>query len=331
MLAFDLELERVINEIIDKKANKIFIQLPEGLKQYGLKISEILEQKTEATIYFSSDPCYGGCDLAIKEAKELGCDLIIHFGHSPFITNSTLPVLYIRTKILLDTDFRRKIEKELPINKKVGIASIIQYLEIIKDIKGMLESRGCSVIIPPKIGKVEFAGQILGCEYSSLRSILNKVDCYLIIGSRFHSLGASLKFKKPVFLLDPYSEKIEDMESLKKSILKQRYAVISKAKNLDKFGILIGMKVGQFNHESALKIKKILESRGKKSILIAINNISPNSLDNFTDINVFVNTACPRVSIDDVTRFNKPIMTEKECMVALGKLSWIDLLEKGFF
>ena len=331
MLAFDLELERVINDIIDRKVKKVFIQLPEGLKQYGLKMSEILEEKTEATIYFSSDPCYGGCDLAIKEAKELGCDLIIHFGHSPFIPNSTLPILYIRAKIILEPDFRKKIEKKLPINKKVGIASTIQYLEIIKDIKGLLESRECSVVIPPKIGKVEFAGQILGCEYSSLKSILNKVDCYLIIGSRFHSLGASLKVKKPVILLDPYSEKIEDMEDFKRNILKQRYALISKAKNLDKFGILIGMKAGQFNHENALKIKKILESHGKKSILIAINNISSNSLDNFTDINVFVNTACSRVSIDDVTRFNQPILTEKECMVALGELNWIDLIEKGFF
>ena len=52
---------------------------------------------------------------------------------------------------------------------------------------------------------------------------------------------------------------------------------------------------------------------------------------NFIDVDVFVNTACPRVSIDDVGRFNKPIITEKECMVALGKLDWMDLIEKGFF
>ncbi len=331
MLSFDLELERVIKEVINKKANKIFIQLPEGLKQYGLKISEILEERTDAIIYLSSDPCYGGCDLAINEAKELGCDLIIHFGHSPFTTDLTLPIIYIRTKIIFDIDFLKKIEKDLPNNKRIGIASTIQYMEIIKNIKEILESRGCSVIIPPKIGKVEFAGQILGCEYSSLISISNKVDYYLIIGSRFHSLGASLNLKKPVFLLDPYSEKIEDMEPLKKSILKQRYALISKSENLDKFGILIGMKIGQFNHENALKIKKILESKGKKSVLIAINDISSNYLDNFTDIDVFVNTACPRVSIDDAKRFNKPVITEKECMVVIGKLNWIDLIEKGFF
>jgi 2-(3-amino-3-carboxypropyl)histidine synthase len=331
MLVFDLELENVINKIINKKARKILIQLPEGLKQYGFKISDMLKEKTEAVIYLSSNPCYGGCDLAIKDAKELGCDLIIHYGHSPFITDLNLPVLYIRARAIVNIDFRKKIENELPHNKKVGIASTIQYLEIIEEIKEILESNGCSVIIPPKIGKIEFTGQILGCEYSSLRSISNKVDYYLIIGSRFHSLGASLKLEKPVFLLDPYLERIENIEPLRKTILKQRYALISKAKSLNKFGILIGTKLGQFNHENALRIRNILESCGKKSVLIVINEITSNSLDNFIDVDVFVNTACPRVSIDDVGRFNKPIITEKECMVALGKLNWMDLIEKGFF
>ncbi len=332
MLTFDLEEERIIDEILSRNARRILIQLPDGLKPYGYRISKTIEEKTGRSIYLSSNPCYGGCDLAVNEAAALKCDLIIHYGHSPFIKNLTFPILYVRAKISVDKiDFLKKIENKFSNTCKIGIASTIQYIELLKNIKKILESSGFKVIIPPKMGKLAFSGQILGCEYSSLKQIKDRVDNYIIIGSKFHSLGASLIIDKPVFFLDPHSDRFENIEPLKKNIIQQRYALILKVKKLEKIGILIGLKIGQLNHDAAIKIKKYLELSGKKTAFITVNEISSDYLNNFSDFDAFVNTACPRVAIDDIGRFNKPIINEKECLVAIGRLGWKDLCENGFF
>ena len=83
-LEYDLELDRIAGEIKKKKAKRVLIQLPDGLKPYATKIAEAIEQKTnnkaEILIYFGT--CFGACDVPVDEAKAAGVDLIVQFGHS---------------------------------------------------------------------------------------------------------------------------------------------------------------------------------------------------------------------------------------------------------
>jgi 2-(3-amino-3-carboxypropyl)histidine synthase len=44
-----------------------------------------------------------------------------------------------------------------------------------------------------------------------------------------------------------------------------------------------------------------------------------------------VNTACPRISLDDASRFNKPVLTTNEASVVVGELSWEELCKEGLF
>ncbi|MCD6592489.1 diphthamide synthesis protein, partial [Candidatus Bathyarchaeota archaeon] len=43
----------------------------------------------------------------------------------------------------------------------------------------------------------------------------------------------------------------------------------------------------------------------------------------------YINTACPRISIDEAAAFRQPVLTLKEAYVMLGEMSWEKLLEKG--
>jgi len=86
-LEYDLELDRVANEIKKQKAKKVLIQLPDGLKLYATqivqeiknKLKEKTQNKTEILIWMNS--CYGACDVPL-EAERIGVDMIIQFGHS---------------------------------------------------------------------------------------------------------------------------------------------------------------------------------------------------------------------------------------------------------
>ena len=61
-----------------------------------------------------------------------------------------------------------------------------------------------------------------------------------------------------------------------------------------------------------------------------MKEFQPDELLNFGNIDVFVDTACPRVAVEDQPRYSKPVLTLKEFFVALGEVSWEDNLKKGF-
>ena len=79
---YDLELERVVEEIRNKNAKFVGLQLPEGLTKEAVKIAEEIESKTGAKTVIFTDTCYGACDTKKKEGKMLELDLIVHFGHT---------------------------------------------------------------------------------------------------------------------------------------------------------------------------------------------------------------------------------------------------------
>ncbi len=77
---YELELEQIVSEIKKQKAKKVLLQLPDGLKPWGLVISDYLEEKANAKISIWLGSCFGACDLPDTDA-----DLIIQFGHAPWL------------------------------------------------------------------------------------------------------------------------------------------------------------------------------------------------------------------------------------------------------
>jgi len=329
MSLFDLEEDSLLSEIEKRKAKKLLIQLPDGLKPLAVAFSHKIEEKTGVVAFISADPCYGGCDLAIDEAKFLGVDLILHVGHTGFV-NSDVPTLYLEAKAFIDTtDITERSKELLQKASRVGIATTIQHVDTLEAIGRVLEASGIKTVIPPKSTRTKYGGQIIGCDYESLKTILNQIDAYLIVGSVFHAIGAALTVNKPVVCADPYSNRVLTMEDLKKKILKQRFAFIDRATRAKEFGIIIGVKPGQFNLALAANLRRKLRERGRNVSLLCLREITPEHLADFTDIEVFISTACPRVAIDDPERFGKPILTARETLVVTGETSWEKLMKEG--
>lgn len=81
---YDLELDRVTAEVKKAKAKRVGLQFPEGLKDRALEVARDVEAKTKATVIVMADPTYGACDIKREQAKKLGIDLLVHFGHTEF-------------------------------------------------------------------------------------------------------------------------------------------------------------------------------------------------------------------------------------------------------
>ncbi len=78
---YDLEIDRVIEKIKEKKAKLVCLQLPDGLKQQATEIASGIEHKTGAKCLIWLGSCFGACDFPLQIEK-LGIDLLIQFGHS---------------------------------------------------------------------------------------------------------------------------------------------------------------------------------------------------------------------------------------------------------
>lgn len=77
---YDLELDRIIENVSEEKAERVLLQLPDGMKPYSLAIKDYLAKKTGAEFFIWLGSCFGACDL--PQASEEDFDLIIQFGHS---------------------------------------------------------------------------------------------------------------------------------------------------------------------------------------------------------------------------------------------------------
>ena len=78
---FNLETNKLIEEIKKQKAKTICLHLPDGLKPKAEEIQKTIEKETNVQVIIWGGSCYGSCDLPL-EVKNLGVDLLVHYGHA---------------------------------------------------------------------------------------------------------------------------------------------------------------------------------------------------------------------------------------------------------
>ena len=331
MLEFDFEEERILHEITKLCAKRVLLQMPEGLKPQAPKLAKIIE-KSGAIAIISADPCYGGCDIAFSEAEGLGVDLIVHFGHSKMLKDAAIPSIYVEARATVSID--EAVEKALTLLKNctsVGLVTSVQHLQTLDQAREILTRAGKTVVIGDT-GQMAYPGQVTGCNYSNAKSIEDKVEAYLFIGGgMFHALGIALSTSKPTIIADPYDNRACQINFEARKIFKQRFACIQEAKNAKKFGVFVGLKPGQKHLDNALQIKALAEKTGKTAFLLTAREITPETLLEFPSIDAYINTACPRVSLEASGKFQKPVLTVNEFKVVCGESSWENILKKGLF
>jgi len=329
MKLFDFEEERVKQEILKIGAKRVLLQFPEGLKPEAPRIAKTIEKLGVLPI-ISADPCYGACDLAIADAESLGADLIIHYGHSKQVKHERFPTIYVEARATLDV--HSAIEKALPTLEKwhrIGLVTTVQHVQTLDEARETLTRRG-KIIVVGDTGRLGYPGQVTGCDYSNAVSIMKEVEAFLFVGGgRFHAIGVALSTSKPTIIADPYDDTATSVNEEAEKILKQRWAQVQDAKKTKTFAVLVGMKLGQKRLEEAFQLKEKLEKEGKTTYLFALKEVTPEALMEFPSIEAYVNTACPRISLDDAARFRKPMLTPNEALTVIGRLSWEELCRKG--
>ncbi|MCH7850429.1 MAG: diphthamide biosynthesis enzyme Dph2 [Nanoarchaeota archaeon] len=327
-MVLNFEMDKVKTELERIRPKRVLVQLPEGIKQKALDIQGVIED-LGIEVIFSGETCWGACSIATYEAKSLGVDLIVHFGHAQFI-KSDFPILYIEVRDELDLIpiLKRSLEK-IKDYKNIGLSYSIQHRHDLDMIVKFYKDNGHVVTVTDKKGYAAFSGHVIGCEFGGLKTIQNQVDAYIIIGNRFHSMGAALAVEKPVFLVDVYNDQVTEMKGVRDKIIRQRIVSIEKFKDAKKVGVIMEVKPGQKFGSPKFIVDK-LKKAGKEVIVITMDEITPDKIMNFYDIEAFVELACPRIAIDDFAKYTKTIITYKEALVATGDRSMDEAIKNGF-
>lgn len=316
MSEFDFDLNGIIDTIKSKNYKTIGLQFPEGFKRKSFSIAKEIEKETGASIIISGNPCFGACDIDTALADKV--DIMFHFGHSKMSKFEN--VVFIEAQSNADVMLCVKIALPLLKSTKLGLITTVQHIHKLGEVTKFLSENGIEATTGKGDLRVSYPGQVLGCNFTAAH--IDREE-YLYIGSGiFHPLGVAIATGKIVIAADPYMNTA--MVVSPEKFLRKRSGYIAKAMDGKIFGIIVSTKSGQNRIELANRLAGIAKKQGKYAHLIMMDLVTPDQLLAFK-VDAYVNTACPRITIDDAERFHVPILTPQEFEIVIGERKWDDL------
>ena len=264
------------------------------------------------------DVTYGACCIDDYTARALGCDLLVHYAHSCLIPVDVTKIktLYVFVDISIDTThLLATLERNFQPGKTIAMVGTIQFNATLHTVKPVLEKAGFNVLVPQIMPLSK--GEILGC--TSPRLSKDAADLILYLGDgRFHLESAMIHNPTlPAYRYDPYSRKLtretydhDEMHDLRRDAIRT-------AKKAKKWGLILGSLGRQGNPHTMIMIENTLNERSIPFINILLSEIFPGKLALMSDVECWVQIACPRLSIDWGFAFPKPLLTPYEALVAL--------------
>jgi 2-(3-amino-3-carboxypropyl)histidine synthase len=330
---YHLELDRVVEEIRARGADRVLLQLPDGLRPLAFQMAKALREGAGAQVFLSGDSCYGACDLAVNQARELSADIIVHYGHSRMAVDGDVPVLYVHAEV--DLDAEALVEEAAPHLsrwRRIGLVTTVQHVHMVDEIREALRGRGFTVYVGEGAEKAPHPGQVLGCCYLNAQAVAGDVEAYLYVGGgEFHPKGLILNTGKPVVVANPFDATVRLMtgDDLMR-LAKRRVAQIAAAREAERIGVLVSSKPGQRATLVAEALQGRFAAKGYEAVIIYLDEVRAEHLNNFVEAQAFVDTACPRVAVDGVGGVDRPILTVREAEVALGERRWEDIWGDGY-
>lgn len=213
--------------------------------------------------------------------------------------------------------------------RKIGLYASIQFINNLNLVKEQLKEN--------KIEIVEVK-QLLGCDCYSIKAIKGIDACLYVGDGRFHPLALvyaqldpkesgketkrSIKTEtsgeikdgikiKEVICNDPIGKimAVLGIKDVEKTLQRQKasFARFLSSRNI---GVIISIKPGQEQLKASFVIEK--KYPDKRFYYFLDDNISFDQLENFPFIDIWVNTACPRIGLDEQERFRKGVVNLKE-------------------
>jgi len=329
---YDFEIHKTIWRIRRQRASRVALQMPEGLAMFATVIANILRKYARVKVVILGDVTYGACCVDDYTAVLLGCDFLIHYGHSCLVPvqDCKIPVMYVFVSIRFQVDHLLAcLCKQFSPESKVALVGTVQFVSSLPQLVEKLKAQGFHHFYIPQCKPLS-PGEILGC--TSPR--LSDTDALVYVADgRFHLESIMISNPHiPAYRYDPYSKTLTRERYDHEKMNRMRTESIQQAKHANRWGVILGTLGRQGSPKILKRLENALKESGKKYTVVMISELSPQRLSLFYDaIDVWVQIACPRLSIDWGHEYPKPLLTSYEAFVALGKYPWQSIYPMDYY
>jgi 2-(3-amino-3-carboxypropyl)histidine synthase len=314
-----IDEEKVVGLIAEKRPRLVVVNAPGGLLAQTRQMMERLKEKYGVSYILAGDSCFGICDTVDEDVPRLQADFALHIGHNA-VPKMVGDFTYLIDAVD-DAKFDEVVDKAVSVLKRyrrIGLATFSQHMHELEPVKRGFEARGFEVSLGQANSLLQ-GSQTFGCDFSTVYPIKDQVDAFCYLGeSEFHAVGLALASGKPTFMLDPYLNTVVDMKDAADERAKRAVLAVYKALDARTFGVVTGLKEGQKMLGRSRWITTKLEMHGRKVLQLAMRDITADRLAPYRDVDAFIQTACPRISIDGYG-FDRPVLSipQADALVAL--------------
>ncbi|VDP00879.1 unnamed protein product [Soboliphyme baturini] len=343
---YNFEIHKTVWQVLNRKCRTVGLQFPEGLLLYSCMIADIIEKFTDAETIIFAEVTYGACCIDDFTAGAMGCDLLVHYGHScliPVQETSEVPVLYVFVEMRFDTvhlieTLRSNFSNypHLALCSTVQFISSLQVLRIIvlwvfQAVKQALASAEQKITIPQC--RPLSAGEVLGCTSPKLPADISGV---VFVGDgRFHIESVMIANPTfPIFKYDPYSKECTREYYDNERMLDVRKTSINQAAACQTFGLILGT-LGRQGSPAIFDVRKfrLLQCFIEIGVNILFESLLHRVISLLAKVihTLWIHVSCPRLSIDWGAQFEKPLLNPYEASVMLGVMEWQSVYPMNYY
>ena len=304
----------------EARPHRIILQVPAGLVRNAHELSARLREEVGVPVTISARPCFGACDSPSRDEAPRE-DVAVVLGHAP-IPNVPLvrPTFFVEMREPGgDPEALAATIEAGEVPKRLGLVVSVQHLDLLDPLNEALVRHGYD----PRIGqgdhRLAYAAQALGCNYTSAEAVEAEVDAFLFVGTgRFHPLGLALAVAQPVWSIDPLQNLLEPAID-RASLVRRRQLLVASVRDARTWGILASTFAGQSRMPMAATLQERARARGREAEILVFDRLDSRDLEGRA-FDAYVNTACPRIALDDSPNYPKPMLTPPEFLMAVGDL-----------
>ena len=335
---YEFEIHKTVWRVRKGKLQRVALQFPEGLLMYACAIADILRRfaPTLQRVVVLGDVTYGACCVDDLSAKAMGCELLIHYGHSCLVPvdETSIPCMYIFVAMRIDLrHLIDSIKLSFPPETHVVLSGTIQFNKEVHAAKKALATHFRAMDVPQ--AKPLSSGEVLGCTAPRLLPAASSLPSrggeqaqasqgetviVFVADGRFHLEALMIANPDiPAYRYDPYARVLTRERYDHEDMRRVRRGMVERAQAARRFGLILGTLGRQGSPAILSRLKRLLEQRGLPFVVVLMSELSPAKLRLFgPDVEAWIQVACPRLSIDWGEGFDVPVLTPYEGMVCLG-------------
>jgi 2-(3-amino-3-carboxypropyl)histidine synthase len=302
------------------RPRRVVLQVPAGLVRDAHELASRMRAEVGVPVDLASRPCFGACDFPGRDEAPRA-DLAIVLGHAPIpnvaLTRSTFFV-EMRSPGGEPESLAETVRAG-GVPKRLGLVASVQHLDLVEPLTAALRARGYEPHVGAGDRRLAYPAQALGCNYTGAEAIRTAVDAFLFVGTgEFHPLGLAMAVDRPVWSIDPLQGTLS-LPIDRGALVRRRQLLVASTREARRWGVLVSTFAGQNRMPTALALQERARARGRDAEILLSDRIDPRDLEG-RDLDAYVNTACPRIALDDSSSYPKPVLTPPEFLMSIGEL-----------